>query len=512
MLLRRRMMTNNQILKIDKLLHDMVRRGEKITALPTAIYARKSTKDESNLSIPVQIETCERIINSIPKLSLKETYSEDKRSGYFIERPEFNKLLEEVKSGRIKVVIAYSLDRISRNVENYAEIRRIFEQSNALLVYATQTFDETADGRCYQNITSAESQKVSELASEKAIRGHAEQASLLMFNGGNAPYGYTIVKGKYVEEPKESPAVRLLFSNYAMGVSLNDIADKLYNSGYATRAGKKFSQSTLYNMLRNERYSGTYLYNDRTARKRKNRVAWTDNEEFRFKDAIPALVDKRTYQKVRMRLQSYSYSKSKKSKNLYPLVGYLYCSCGQMMHGECANGRNKKYFYYSCKRKDGCDSSVSQDKIEKAVAEVLSTLVNKLMRNRRVVDKVLLKVIENNKNEIAILNNKLKFINAEIENAVSALGKASSNLVIDAVNSKIEGLDDQKRIISAKIEDLKVFLNDAKKITKQELLKGTITSDEITNNVPLFESLLNLFVIRVEYVNGKVSVELQDLH
>ena len=161
------MMTNNQILKIDKLLHDMVRRGEKITALPTAIYARKSTKDESNLSIPVQIETCEWIINSIPKLSLKGTYSEDKRSGYFIERPEFNKLLEEVKSGRIKVVVAYSLDRISRNVENYAEIRRIFEQSNALLVYATQTFDETADGRCYQNITSAESQKVSELASER---------------------------------------------------------------------------------------------------------------------------------------------------------------------------------------------------------------------------------------------------------------------------------------------------------------------------------------------------------
>lgn len=126
-------MTNIDKLALTGLVAQLNSRGESIETLPTAIYARKSTSDESQVSISSQIDVCQRFIAEDSRMDFISVYSEEKASGYTItNRKAIQNMIRDVESGKIKVIVSYSLDRISRNVVDGAELDKRLENARSV--------------------------------------------------------------------------------------------------------------------------------------------------------------------------------------------------------------------------------------------------------------------------------------------------------------------------------------------------------------------------------------------
>ena len=82
-----------------------------------AIYARQSVNKMDSISIETQIEDCQKEVGKLDRVKI---YSDKGFSGKNIERPEFQKLLEDIRKGEISKVICYKLDRVSRSVLDFS--------------------------------------------------------------------------------------------------------------------------------------------------------------------------------------------------------------------------------------------------------------------------------------------------------------------------------------------------------------------------------------------------------
>lgn len=92
-------MNSVDMLAIDKLLEKLNAKGANLMSLPTAIYARKSTKDTSGVSIDTQLDSCRKFVNDTTKLHLVEEYFEENVSGYHIDnRKQIQALINNVKN------------------------------------------------------------------------------------------------------------------------------------------------------------------------------------------------------------------------------------------------------------------------------------------------------------------------------------------------------------------------------------------------------------------------------
>ena len=117
----------NEIAKMEKMLAAMQRKCPSKQTLDTAIYARKSSEDTNQTSIPTQIEECREIIeknSSLLSLTDDHIYTEDKKSGMFADnRTALQEMLDEARKGKINVIIVYHHDRLTRRVGDYDKIK-----------------------------------------------------------------------------------------------------------------------------------------------------------------------------------------------------------------------------------------------------------------------------------------------------------------------------------------------------------------------------------------------------
>jgi len=140
-----------------------------------AIYSRKSKFTGKGDSIANQIEMCRQ--RALQYLSMKNISENDARiivyedegfSGKNTARPEFQKMLAAVKSGEINCVICYKLDRISRNVGDFAQTYETFEKHRVDFLCAGETYDTTTPaGRAMMGMVSVFAQMEREVTAER---------------------------------------------------------------------------------------------------------------------------------------------------------------------------------------------------------------------------------------------------------------------------------------------------------------------------------------------------------
>lgn len=116
---------------------------------PTAIYARLSVensgKDDEGAALENQIAVCEEYIKACPHLELIETYSDNGRTGTVFDRPAFNRLMGDIRCGRIKCIVVRDLSRFGRDyVETGTYIERIFPQLDVRFISIKENFDTFA--------------------------------------------------------------------------------------------------------------------------------------------------------------------------------------------------------------------------------------------------------------------------------------------------------------------------------------------------------------------------------
>lgn len=171
-----------------------------VIKIRAAIYVRKSRLSEKGESINNQIELCKKYFSN---LHLEDNiefiiYQDEGFSGGNINRPEFQKLIKDVKKRRFNYLVCYKLDRISRNVADFTSTLKILEENNVNFISITEQFDTTSVmGRAMINISATFAQMERETIAERIRDNMLELSKTGRWLGGTCPLGFKSIPVVY---------------------------------------------------------------------------------------------------------------------------------------------------------------------------------------------------------------------------------------------------------------------------------------------------------------------------
>lgn len=228
-----------------------------------AIYTRKSTEeglDQNFNSLDAQREACLAYITSQKAegwAPAKSSYDDGGYSGGNIERPGLQKLLEDIKAGKINIIVVYKIDRLTRSLMDFAKLVELFDQHQVTFVSVTQSFNTTTSmGRLTLNVLLSFAQFEREVTGERIRDKIAASKKKGLWMGGNVPLGYYLKdRNLYVNE-KEAGLVRKIFKTYLEVRSVIKLKDFLKHEGDKTKSSNDFTRGMLYFLLANPIYIG----------------------------------------------------------------------------------------------------------------------------------------------------------------------------------------------------------------------------------------------------------------
>jgi site-specific DNA recombinase len=186
-----------------------------------AIYTRKSSDDgleqEFN-SLDAQREACAYVTSQRHAgwIGLPEMYDDGGLSGGTIERPALQRLLSDIKAGKVQIIVVYKVDRLTRSLADFAKIVDVLDAYDASFVSVTQQFNTTTSmGRLTLNMLLSFAQFEREIAGERIRDKIAASKAKGMWMGGNVPLGYDVRERKLVVSEAEASTVRMIFQRYA---------------------------------------------------------------------------------------------------------------------------------------------------------------------------------------------------------------------------------------------------------------------------------------------------------
>lgn len=235
-----------------------------------AIYSRKSKFTGKGESIENQIELCKNQL--INKYNIKEEnikiYQDEGFTGYNTNRPQFQEMIKDIRNKKIKCVIVYRLDRISRNVTDFCNLKNEFVKYNTDFISVTENFDtSTPMGRAMLMISSVFAQLERDTIAERIRDNMYELAKTGRWLGGNTPLGYKSEKvetlsvdGKRKNLYKldivfeEAEIIKLIWNKMCELKSLSKLEVYLLQKGIKTRNGNNFTRFSLITILKNPVY------------------------------------------------------------------------------------------------------------------------------------------------------------------------------------------------------------------------------------------------------------------
>ena len=233
-----------------------------------AIYARKSRITNKGDSIGVQFKQCADYAKK--ELGLDEEYEflqyEDKGlSGYFSDRPDFQRMLHDVQDGKIKAIVCYKLDRVGRKTADLIRLMDFLEMYHVNLLICSNGIN-TASGlyKIFIQIFAVIAEFERDTLTERIVDNMMELAKDGRWLGGNTPMGFTVRrvttgsgKGKsaysYLESlPEEKCMVQRLYEIFRTTRSIQTTAKQMNEEGFHTPSGAAFNASTTRLVLRKE--------------------------------------------------------------------------------------------------------------------------------------------------------------------------------------------------------------------------------------------------------------------
>ncbi len=245
----------------------------KLAIQKCAIYTRKSTDkglEQDFNTLDAQREACMAYIASQKSegwVAQKQHYDDGGYSGGSLERPALQQLLEDVKAGKINVIVVYKIDRLTRALSDFAKLVEIFDQYGVSFVSVTQSFNTTTSmGRLTLNVLLSFAQFEREVIGERIRDKIAASKKKGMWMGGNPMLGYDIKNRQLVINDNEAATVRYIFDRYLELKSIRrlkwDLDEKnIKSKSWVTctgkqRQGKSYGYGALHHLLINPIYAG----------------------------------------------------------------------------------------------------------------------------------------------------------------------------------------------------------------------------------------------------------------
>ncbi len=225
-----------------------------------ALYARQSIEKKDSISVESQLEYCRYETHGEACIE----YTDKGFSGKDTHRPGFEKMMNDIRTGKIKRVIVYKLDRISRSILDFANMMEIFQKYHVEFVSSTEKFDtSTPIGRAMLNICIVFAQLERETIQKRVTDAYYARCKRGFYMGGRIPYGYRLTNtvidhvrtSMYEEVPEESEQLKLIYSMYAdTDNSLGDIVRYLNEHQIKNLRGANWNTARISEMLRNPVY------------------------------------------------------------------------------------------------------------------------------------------------------------------------------------------------------------------------------------------------------------------
>lgn len=319
---------------------------------------------------------------------ITKVYVEEGRSGKDTNRPEFQKMVADLRSGIIDTIMVTELSRLSRSVTDFL---RFMEQVNSLkadFICPQYDFDTTSPaGRVFIIILMALAQFERELTSERTRNNFHARALRGLWNGGQPILGYDISptsKSRLTVNDSESAMVRRIFDTFIQSGSVRTTVRELNGMGLKNKTfrnrlgdikgGKPFNKHSVHRILNDFAYIGKKEV--RKENKSKDQAKLKENERYQIVDAAwTAIISEEKFQSVQAKLKENRESLRVDHWKSYPFLftNRIRClECEREFRTTSGTGRSTKYTYY--RHAEGCPAGLSLVSAEKLEQLVLNRL------------------------------------------------------------------------------------------------------------------------------------------
>ena len=456
------------------------------------IYARYSSHNQTEQSIEGQIAAGHNYADN-HKYNVIGEYIDRAKSGTNDNREEFQKMLKDASKKTFSVIIVWKVDRFGRNREEITFNKHRVKKYGVRVEYVAENITKGPEGVILESVLEGMAEYYSLQLSQNVKRGLLESAKKhRVINPAKITFGYRMDEDhKYVIDPVTAPIVKEIYEKYKSGYTITEIINHFKKHGYV------FTKNRISGILRNERYTGVYLYKD----------------IIRDEDAIPAIIDKATFLEVQKMLKIHKRIPSKNWEHTeYLFTDKIFCGeCGRSMVGESGYSHmGTKYRYYTCsgrKKYKSCSKSpIPKEELEDKVINHLL----EILKDEDIIDEIVdavwayyLKNKDEDKERI-YLEDALKKVNSSITNIMKAI---EDGLDYSLAKDRLAALNTKKEELETDLANKKIL--EGPELTKEHIkffLSYVLKKD--TTDKKVLENIINTFVNRIYVFENRIEVYL----
>ena len=457
------------------------------------LYARVSTDLQANTrqgSLDTQLDTLRKFVD-VKTASSDETweviqeYREEGKSGKDTDRPQYQRMLSDIRSGCVNAVLCTKIDRVSRSLMDFYGFHNLLEEYDITFISLGENWDTSSPmGRFALKITLAAAELEREQTAERTKEKMAWRAQQGLSNGGRV-LGYDIDPdhpGIPTVNEEEKALVNLIYETYSREKSFQRVARIVNAKGYRTKSyisrrdrvqgGKRFADTTVAHILRNPYYIGKVYHKGEL-----------------YEGQHKAIVSMDVFDRVQKVIRSNRVTNSRPRKqnlHVFLLQGLVRCgSCRAYMtpyYGY--NHQKRPYFYYACTTsqhsgKEACDMRPAPAKpLEEAVADRLARLND----DPRLLKELLSQATENISDDLQDLSrtrdglrSHRSRVKQQLQSLVQALAEGGTQL--RSVSDRILDLEEQADQLDEEIREIGTEMAEKKKkAVSPDALKDTLTT------------------------------------
>ena len=491
------------------------------------LYARFSSDNQREKSIEAQLramhEYCSR--NSIVVI---HEFCDRAKSATTDDRPEFLKMIAASREGDFDFAIVHKLDRFSRNRYDSAYYKRELKKNGVQLLSVLEQMDDSPESIILESVLEGMSEYYSKNLAREVMKGMRESAMDCRYIGGWIPYGFRVdpQTHRYIINDYEAEAVRMIFRDVADGCGYNVVLNKLNSMGYRTRLGNTFSKETLYEMLRNEKYNGVYVFSRAASKdelgRRNNHLDKPIEDQIRIPGGMPKIVDDETFARVQAILTSRKRHGRRDGKRKYLLTGMVFCGlcghryCGDSMQTGGEKNRSVIGTYFCNNRKNhgahACsNSNIHQEPLEELVLRKIEEIVfdeSRIPGIMQAYRELCQQEDGTDKEKIRTLRQNLKTVEQKIANIVNIIANTGSAALV----TQLTQLEREKELLDVQIqeEERDTKENDL----DEEAIRAAFRQAQKmfhSGTLPQMEQIINLYLDKVLVYPDYVEIHLNNV-